>query len=1019
MGTPCIGGRKDHVVRIRRRRRDNRERAINTILAVALASVIVTAGDALGQGACCLPDGDCTPAADEPECGGLGGIFLDGADCGLGACDPGACCDGASCGVLGAFDCIASGRTFAGAGTSCLDDPCAAGVGACCLAGGGCDDISPEACAGSGGTWLGAGTSCAEGDCDDGACCAPGSCVQGVRFLCLAGGGVFVPGGDCAEDGCDLPDDCAADSIYAQRRQPLDGGTTFVSEDGAGLARWDRYDGVAGTIERLRWWGLDLAYDGEVFTECEETDSTFRIVLAEDDAGEPGFSVCSVELPVQRTPTGIVAGGFELNQYDVSLPEPCVLPTGWLSIGGLGDPDCWFLWMGSSEGDGPSVCYGCEQVEQLSDLSFCFGGTLGGIFGACCDLSTAECTEDVAIEDCLTVDRRFVPDTACVDLDPPCFLATGACCFPDGGFCDITIPDDCAAAGGDWIGADTDCIQCPVVGACCLSDGTCTFLEQEPCALENGTWLGQSGRCEECPTPPVCPGAPLFGQDADGPDGFEGLTSEASAGIQRFEDFDGVAGAIAAITWWGVDLDNIEGTNAFIECDEPDPTFQISMHEDAGGVPGAAVCTYTLLATRSPLGINYLGAELNEYHVELPEPCVLVRGWVSIVGLGDEECWFLWMSSGAGGSWCDGCGSSAEQWDLAICLEGAVGGVLGACCDQAGGGCAEGVDIADCSGAGQRFEPGLTCAELDPPCGVTIGACCFETAGCALETAEACAGQDGTWLGADTLCDQCPCLLPCPPRGVLEGEPTCFDDYEDAFNGGCDVEEPVFSSIALGSTVCGETGTYLVGVEIVADFDWYAIEVPRPMELTWTVDAEFPAVAAIVDASMGCPGEIVEALGATEPCETLSVTATVEAGAHWLVVQPLGAGDEAGCGARYVASATTSCPADTNGDGAVDVDDLVAIILAWGTDDPATDLDGSGVVDVDDLVTVILAWGPCGGGATASAGAEAERLGIRRPGASGADRPAVTAASGRRDSSGTTRPSAAESASPRSAVRRR
>jgi hypothetical protein len=61
----------------------------------------------------------------------------------------------------------------------------------------------------------------------------------------------------------------------------------------------------------------------------------------------------------------------------------------------------------------------------------------------------------------------------------------------------------------------------------------------------------------------------------------------------------------------------------------------------------------------------------------------------------------------------------------------------------------------------------------------------------------------------------------------------------------------------------------------------------------------------------------------------------------------------AGCGAE-------PCPADTDGSGAVDVDDLVAVILAWGpcVECPA-DIDDSGTVDVDDLVAVILGWGPC------------------------------------------------------------
>jgi glucose/arabinose dehydrogenase len=54
--------------------------------------------------------------------------------------------------------------------------------------------------------------------------------------------------------------------------------------------------------------------------------------------------------------------------------------------------------------------------------------------------------------------------------------------------------------------------------------------------------------------------------------------------------------------------------------------------------------------------------------------------------------------------------------------------------------------------------------------------------------------------------------------------------------------------------------------------------------------------------------------------------------------------------------------ADIDGNGVVDVDDLIAVILNWGEcwgGPPVcpADIDGSGRVDVDDLVTVILHWG--------------------------------------------------------------
>jgi hypothetical protein len=55
-------------------------------------------------------------------------------------------------------------------------------------------------------------------------------------------------------------------------------------------------------------------------------------------------------------------------------------------------------------------------------------------------------------------------------------------------------------------------------------------------------------------------------------------------------------------------------------------------------------------------------------------------------------------------------------------------------------------------------------------------------------------------------------------------------------------------------------------------------------------------------------------------------------------------------------------PGDVNVDDSVDVDDLIAVILAWGVcpAPPATclaDVDGNGQVDVDDLIAVILNWG--------------------------------------------------------------
>lgn len=54
------------------------------------------------------------------------------------------------------------------------------------------------------------------------------------------------------------------------------------------------------------------------------------------------------------------------------------------------------------------------------------------------------------------------------------------------------------------------------------------------------------------------------------------------------------------------------------------------------------------------------------------------------------------------------------------------------------------------------------------------------------------------------------------------------------------------------------------------------------------------------------------------------------------------------------------CPADVNGDGSVNVIDLLAVINAWNATGPnPADVNGDGVVNVSDLLAVINAWGAC------------------------------------------------------------
>jgi hypothetical protein len=62
-------------------------------------------------------------------------------------------------------------------------------------------------------------------------------------------------------------------------------------------------------------------------------------------------------------------------------------------------------------------------------------------------------------------------------------------------------------------------------------------------------------------------------------------------------------------------------------------------------------------------------------------------------------------------------------------------------------------------------------------------------------------------------------------------------------------------------------------------------------------------------------------------------------------------------------SCPSPCFADISGDGVVGVNDLLAVISAWGAcNNCPEDLDDNGAVGVDDLLAVIQAWGDCSSG---------------------------------------------------------
>jgi hypothetical protein len=81
----------------------------------------------------------------------------------------------------------------------------------------------------------------------------------------------------------------------------------------------------------------------------------------------------------------------------------------------------------------------------------------------------------------------------------------------------------------------------------------------------------------------------------------------------------------------------------------------------------------------------------------------------------------------------------------------------------------------------------------------------------------------------------------------------------------------------------------------------------------------------------------------------------------------LSPGDVVEAGLDALAVSRFDCPGETcvadvaGNDDVVDVIDLLALLSAWGSNDPTYDIADppDGVVNVSDLLTLLAAWGPC------------------------------------------------------------
>ena len=143
--------------------------------------------------------------------------------------------------------------------------------------------------------------------------------------------------------------------------------------------------------------------------------------------------------------------------------------------------------------------------------------------------------------------------------------------------------------------------------------------------------------------------------------------------------------------------------------------------------------------------------------------------------------------------------------------------------------------------------------------------------------------------------------LECPPEGVPEGETDCYDEYDDQFNVGCEVDPPLFSEIECGQTVCGTYGTFVLDGYQTRDTDWYQIVLDEPTILRWTLIGEAPTAGYIIQPGPnGCDDYEVLDYNYRDAFEEFTLQAYVFPGTYWLWA---GTRYFTGtpCGANYIA----------------------------------------------------------------------------------------------------------------------